>query len=288
MKPFIGIDLTQDKNNEQYNGQKFVVKKPSEVLSQALEKTGEESIDMITKKSQLPLAVRIIYWALGILGFSALMGLIRFLIDDEMSIGEAYTAAPLLFFAIAGCLIVWLVVFVIARKKEKSILESDENKNIDANWDIISANIFSELSVPLDAKAVDIISFTYKIKNGKIKPCEKGFELSPYCNYEYRIFKDAENLYLANLDEKYAISLSSLKAIHTVKKNVTVPLWNKDEEYNKGIYKRYKIREGKYGDITFKSYHILEFEHCREVWGIYFPNYELPVFEEITGLRAEK
>ena len=30
----------------------------------------------------------------------------------------------------------------------------------------------------------------------------------------------------------------------------------------------------------------LELEHEGETWGIYFPCYELPVFEELTGLKA--
>ena len=34
-------------------------------------------------------------------------------------------------------------------------------------------------------------------------------------------------------------------------------------------------------------YYILEVVHNTETYGIYIPCYELPVFEELTGLRAE-
>ena len=37
-----------------------------------------------------------------------------------------------------------------------------------------------------------------------------------------------------------------------------------------------------------KAYHILELEHGGENYGIYFPCWELPVFERLTGLNAEE
>ena len=49
----------------------------------------------------------------------------------------------------------------------------------------------------------------------------------------------------------------------------------------------HKISVTKQGDYTYKGYHILELEINGELWGIYFPCYELMVFEEITGLKAE-
>ena len=35
-------------------------------------------------------------------------------------------------------------------------------------------------------------------------------------------------------------------------------------------------------------YHVLEFVHKGETWGIWFPNYELPFFEKATGLKADE
>jgi len=111
-------------------------------------------------------------------------------------------------------------------------------------------------------------------------------QIAPYDNPIFHVFADSENLYFANLEGKYAFPLSSIKAINTVKETIRILEWNKDEQYNKGIYKEYKLREDDYGCIHSKCYHVMEIEHNGELWGIYFPCYELPTFEQLTGLKA--
>lgn len=59
MKPFLGIDLTNDKNNEECNGAEFLVMKTSQELSDALERSEDEALD-IYDKAKLPLPFRII------------------------------------------------------------------------------------------------------------------------------------------------------------------------------------------------------------------------------------
>ena len=63
--------------------------------------------------------------------------------------------------------------------------------------------------------------------------------------------------------------------------------WHKEEPYDKGIYKPYHMSIDKFGCLNCNSYYILEVVHNTETYGIYIPCYELPVFEELPGLRAE-
>ena len=112
-----------------------------------------------------------------------------------------------------------------------------------------------------------------------------GREVS-FENMNFDLFSDDENIYIADGEGKYAIPRSSLKKIHTVKERGCV-YWLKDTPCNKGIYKPYKMYEDKYGNVHFKYYHILEVEKDGELWGIYFPCYELPILEELCGLKAE-
>ena len=78
------------------------------------------------------------------------------------------------------------------------------------------------------------------------------------------------------------------RSIKTVKEKITLDSWNKEEAHDEGRYEQYKIKISDVENVTIKSYHILELEHLGELYGIYFPCYELDTFERITGLIAEK
>lgn len=277
MKPFLGIDLTVNKKNEQLNGIEFLSAKPSLALSQALEQS-YKNVDVTVAQSKLPKIIRIVKYVCGITAAIFFSGMLK----ADVSLAEGYQNAPWIYWTFGICLVVWLVLKLLSLQKEKSVLGSDENAQVFSHWENTTDAVYAELSVPADAKEVDVLSFFYKMKDGNIKVCEKGMQVTQYFNPIFKIFADSEYLYLANLDGKYAFPLSSIIGIRTVKKHVRIAGWNKEVLYNKGIYKQYKLTIDNYGCIHCKSYHILELNHNGENWGIYFPSYELPVIEEIT------
>ncbi|MBE6788456.1 MAG: hypothetical protein E7539_02205 [Ruminococcaceae bacterium] len=287
MKPFLGIDITENKKNEAFNGEEFIIARPSSALSAAFDKTSEEFINVISE-SRLPIAIRIGHWICGTVGAIVAIGIIKALTgNDSISLAQAYQNADWLFWVGGICLVAWLILKIISNKKQKTVLESDESNNVFSNFDKVAENIYQELKVPTDAKEVDVLSFAYKTKNGSVVAKERGLETTPYSNLVFRIHKDAENMYLTDREAKYCFALSSLKNIKKINKTISVPIWHKDTEPNEGEYKQYKIFSNNLDDLCFKPYYILELEHNNEVWGIYFPCYELPIFEEITGLKAE-
>ncbi len=287
MKPFLGIDLTKNKKNEQINGEELVVVKPALFLTQSLE-SSSENVEETIEKSKLPLPIRIGHWICGAVGALIAIFILKALGgEDGVTLSEAYQNASWLFWLGGACLVAWALLKLISMHKAKNVLETEENSQELNNLEKTCESIFADLKVPKDSKEIDILSFFYKIKNDNIKVCEKGLQIAPYFTPVFHIFTDSENLYLANLEGKYAIPLSKIKAIKSIKKIIRILGWNKDEKYNKGIYKQYKLSEDKYGCIICKGYHILEFEHNNDLWGIYIPCYELPVVEELTGLKAD-
>ncbi len=287
MKPFLAIDLTEDKKNDKLNGEEFLALRTSAAMAQVLESSTEQAEETI-EESKLPLVVRIVHWICGayvlLFAFSILKAIIR---EDGVSLGEAYQNVPWMFWTAGVCLLVWVILKFMSKKKEKNVFEDEGNTQVFSKLEGICDTIFTELSVPADSKKVDLLSFFYKENNGEIKVKEKPMQMHSHFNPVFHIFSDSENLYLANLEGKYAIPLSSLQAIRTVKKRIRLQEWNKDEPFNSGIYKQYKLTNDDYGCIHCKIYHILEFNFNGDTWGIYFPCYELPVFEEISGLKAD-
>ena len=277
MKPFLGIDLTLNKKNDRVNGNEFLVQKPSSALSESLEKLTDKADNTIEKSKLHPL-LRVVQF---ICSFVALLiaGAIMSALGDGLSFAQGYHNAAWLFWTTGVCAVLWLLLWLCGNHKAKNILETDESTQTFSHLDGIAVAIYADLAVPADAKEIDILSFFYKIKGDKIKVQEKGMQPFQYLNPEFKIFCDEEHLYLANLEGKYAFPLSSIVKIHTVKKNIRIAGWNKDEEFNKGIYKQYKLNTDNFGCIHCKQYHILEIKHQDETYGIYFPNYELPTLE---------
>lgn len=288
MKPFMGIDITTNKKNETPNGSEFLIAEPSSVLAQSLERSTEEVQDTLEKAS-LNRPLQYIKPLCGLLSAVFAVAIIKGLGgSEEITISQSFKNNSWLFWTCGAFLLAWGLLELFSIKKLKSTMEKEESEQSFSKFDSISNAIYSELSVPFDAKEVDVLSFYYKNKDGKIKVCEKFMQMSNYFNFVFKAFADSENLYLANLDKKYAFPLSSITSFRTVKKTVRIPEWNKEENFNKGIYKQYKLVADNAGCIHCKYYHILEINHNGETFGIYIPCYELPIFEELTGLKAQE
>ena len=287
MIPFMGRNVTTNKNNEEFDGNQFLKQTPAQDMAESWENTFEEVLE-VAEEAKLPLYLRIIRF---ISGFCAAVGLIMVVEviagEDGLTFAKAYQNAGFLFWTAGIGAVVWCILFIMGNRKAKEISES-QGAYTASKMETISRNILFELGVPVEeSKEVDVLSFRYKMNNDKLKVVEKFPEITPYYNLIFNIYKDEENLYLANMDGKYQFPLSTLKAIKTIKKSIAIPSWNKDVPPNKGEYKKYKLTVDQYDCIHIKPYHILELEHQGELWGIYFPSYELPIFEALTGLTAE-
>ncbi len=286
MKPFIGIDITEKKNNEEINGKEFVVQTTSPVLLEAYNKASEE-IDGFCKKVIMPLPVRIVYGALGFVAMVVTAGIGKAIVkNDDISFIDAYRNAPVMFWiGIAAWILFW-VISVFYNRKGKAMAKSDEFNHAQAKTLSLVNSIYTELGVPAQAPFVDILSFQYKIKDGKLKPKNKEGKTVPFINIAFKIHNDGQKLYLTETENKYAFELSALKGIKVIKEKGFIQNWNKETPFDDPAYEQYKITNNDHG-IYFKKYCILELEHNGESWEIYFPDYDLPVVEQATGLKAE-
>lgn len=284
MKPFIGVDVTDDPESLVFNGEEFIVAKPTQALQSALETATGESTELL-EKSQLPLLLRIAECGFGIAGLLLVSGLLRAW-DDTISLAQLYANAPWLFWLCGSFLLSWLVLFLWSSHKTKTVLTSEESAMTMSKWDQTANSIYTELGVPSDAAQVDLLSLTYTVKDGKTVE-KKSLLTSPYENFEYRAFADEKYVYLVDLDGKYRFDRAEMTEIETVNKRIQVSSWNKDEKPNKGIYKPYKLYVDDEDNVHMKTYYILHLNHGGEEWGIYFPCYELPTFEALTGLTAQ-
>lgn len=286
LKPFLGINITEDKSNEAFNGQEFVAAKVSSIQADMLEKAVDR-VEAQENQSKLPRPLRIIRGASMMIGLVCVCGILRGLGgDDGVTLAQAYENAGWVFWIAGVCLAVWGLLTLWAKYRERTVVDSDETKRVISTAERLTKNSYAELGVPETAANIDILMFQYVEKKGKIVP--HSFGPAAFIACDCKAFTQNGFLCLADADQRYDFPLSEMRCIVTVKKNVAIPAWNKNIPTNKPPYKEYKLRIDDYGCIHFKPYYILELEHNGETWGIYFPSYELPTIERLTGHHPEQ
>lgn len=286
MKPFWGIDLTQDSNNESFNGEELLVDKPSDALKQIHAESVAQATATV-QKAKLPLAVRILGWVCGIAAIILMGSIARLSRNGTMGMDMVYQNNPWLFWLGGICLLAWFVINFLEKRKAKASLQSDESTQTLSHLETSTQSVYTQMNIPEDALDVDILCFYYKTSEDGIKVCEKPMQLFSHFNCGLKIFKDEEYLYIGSMEGKYGIPLSGLSGIRTIAKKVRFSDWYKEEPFNAGIYKQYKMTKDQFGCIHSKPHYVLEFMYEGQLWGVYFPCYELPLFEELTGLKAE-
>ena len=285
MKPFFCTDITNDKNNDKVNGEIFETITAPEDLLGSLEKN-REGIMETSKRADMPLWLYFIKLFCGTIG--AIIVINSFLAGLDDGFMTVYNRAPWLI--ISG--FVMLVAFALIhfwgnKKKEKVVKEENLEENV-KRFENLSEAVYNAMGVPSSADEVDIITFIYKVKDGKIMPKAPGILPTPYLNFVFRAYTDGDSLLIACEDSVFKFEKSELKRISTVKKNTALIHWTKDEPIKHEKFKPYKLATNQFGNVFVKQYHILEVERGGETYGIYFPSYELPVFERLTGLTAER
>ncbi len=283
MKPFLSIDLTVDKDNETHNGREFLTVETPELQLELLAKA-EEQTEIIENKVKMPLPLKIlvVICSAAVIVFGFFFELLE---EEEGNILlESYPwALPV---AIAAVLVI-AACFIYTHIKKKKYLETDEAKHLENNLDTSIESVFSYNGVPGDAVPVDILFFTYKVKNGEPVETSSLLATTLYMNCEMRAYRKSDAFCLADLDGIYEFPLNSLKRIRKINKRITMPLWNKETPHNKPPYKEFSVSLTSENNYSVKPYYILEVEHNGEIHGIYFPPYELSVFQRITGLSPD-
>ena len=123
MKPIFAIDVTTDKKNDKINGEEFVTRSISAEVQENFEektKNFEESI----QKSELPAWLSIIKFLCGLFAVIVIAAIIRSLPDT--SLAQMFKNASWLIISGAVCGIAWVVLQIISKKKEKTVL-AEEN-----------------------------------------------------------------------------------------------------------------------------------------------------------------
>ena len=270
MKPFYGIDRTENKKNTFHEGDCFIAASTSRAVSSAMERAAEGAAVQL-RKSKLPAPLG---WVRTVCGWAAvllLFSIVRAL--RNVTLLEGYENAPAIFWIMGICAAVWLVLTAIGAVIRKNVQATEDFtvavKRVEDQVDAA----FRELGVPADAKDVDVISISHRWKNGKLKPVAYGLETSERTTEPFKVYRREDRLCFATPENRYEFRLSELQVLRSVKKHLYSKGWNKEEDFDEGFYKPYKLTMDDYRRIHMRSYGLLELEHEGVRWAIWLPPY---------------
>ena len=282
MKNIFGSVYDKDREEPHYDGERFVARKADYRFENELQSFAEEAVGVVSKAGLSPW-LSIVKSVAGLLALLVAAGLAKGW--GDVSFSQMFENAPFLFIGGGVCAVIWAVLFVTDKIKYRKIAGAGAIDELEEKVNQIILNSEQELNVPHEAPHVDILQFQYTEKNGKVK-IKKEFS-ADYSNEEMRLFKEGDNLCLANLNAVYAFPIDSFRKFVLKKKKASMDDWSKEEPYNKGEYKQYKIKTNDYDDY-FCRYYALQLGDVFGEYEIFFPEYELKHFQQILNLPVEE
>lgn len=280
MKPVFGTDITTDRRSDWSNSDEFIARKVCPETELLLENAGKAARG-IEKKSVLPWYALVLKFLMGAAALFGLYGFINIGLDNGFGEFSQKNLPWLIVFLICGAL--WLALLIYGRARDKKVNASNEAAEANAEQKRALSAARAELGVSEDAEAADVFLLAYKLKNDKLRIDGDPFWL----NGEVYAYRKDDALMLWGGEKVWAFPIENMKGIKTVRASITALCWNKKEKHKEGRFAQYKLVTNNYG-LRMRFYHILELEHEGESYGIYFPCWELPVFEKLTGLNAEE
>lgn len=251
---------------------KYIVKKTDAAVSDRQAKTLKR-VNEFKQKYSLPWYFKVIMYVCGIAAAIIFCGVLR-ACGEGTSLSKGYHNAPYLFYIFGACLIIFLILFVMARYLDRKGGKDPELQLIAQEIENTVSESFESLGVPAEAAEISVIVYLFKVKKGKRKP------FSPFVSFnahEMKIYSDGEKLYLADIDCVTAIPFSDVKQISENKKRIQFNEWTKNESFRSKKYKPYKIRAFQYG-FSVKTYSLRINSGGTEA-EIIIPNYDLEILK---------
>lgn len=233
------------------------------------------------KKSSLPIWLIIVKWVTF-----ALFAIIAL---NILAVGfpTAWKNAPALFFIGAGCGILALILYLCEKKKGKNA-ETPEVQTLLQEAGQTADEAQRQLSVPDNALQTDILTYSYRLKNGKEKrPLARFYD---YLLLNSLVFTEGNMLCIYDHSNVYGIPIDEITAIRKHKKRTTVSGWNKMAPPDDPAFKAFRVQTNGYGMIFLPPCSVVV-RHGEEDYEFLVPSYEAEKIGALCGVpvtEAEK
>jgi hypothetical protein len=279
MKNIFALNVEKQKSQPRLDGDCFTTNRIDAIQQQTIDQTAE-AFETQVKENSSPKWLKITVISLFIFGLIGVTGIINALVDTSLAV--AYENAGWLFFASGIGLLIGVVFFVVEKKRQKKMVESDEFQTFTSHIETSILESHTQLGIPEEAQKIDVFGYSYLMKNGKVKI--KTNLMFQYILIEWNAFVQNGNLCFADLHQVISIPLPSIVKIQEVKKRISFSGWNKEINFNKLPYKAFKYIVNDYGTIYVKPYYSIQINDAFGAFEFFIPPHELALIRKWTGL----
>ncbi len=281
MRVLFGTNITNDKNNQEMDGEERIVASIPPDIEQTLDESVND-LEAQEERAKLPFPLRIGLWVFGIGALTCVLLIVESAV--KASLKQTYADMPWLFYVGGIALIVTVVLGLLQYARLRKLTESSSYQGSLRQVDQLADKAYAALGVPGDALEIDVLMTDYVIQEGEVVPAAADKDLKGMMiPAQTKAFVQEGTLFLADTHDKWAIPLEGITGIRKVKQPVWLAGWNKDIPCNKGPYKDYRMSVDDGGDVHLKAYYALMFTIDGEDYTLYFPPYEGPAIHQLTG-----
>lgn len=257
------------------DGDEFVVEKISEDLSSSIDTLLKEIQDVEKKASASCLAQ--IIESLAALTAGILITASLKSCAEGISFKQQYENIPVFTYIIWGALIIWAIMFAYRIFKSRKVWKSVDADMLKHRIDTVDKRVRAELSIPDDAKHVDVFSQCYEEKNGKRLVKNPG--LFFFLNQNTYVWRKDNMLCFSDNKEAFAIPVERIGKAELIKTTTQISGWNKQEPLTDKKYKQFKVYENNNG-VFIKQFYAIPVQTMSEEMVIRIPDYDYETVEK--------
>ena len=219
------------------------------------------------------------------LGLIVLMGFLKALPETDfmtaltngiwLLVGGAFSAA------IGGAL---LLIHKRGQKKqdESEDLPDDMDESLNS-LEAVSNRIKMELDHPEDEQVTGIEVLPYRYKSTADGDTKEVLNSGCFENTEVFFWQEGDYLCITDYECVQKLPKTSVEGYYTVDAKYKISYWWKDEEFNKGEYARYGIKQDSEGNYKLHTYYRVVIREGEDRYEIRVPAYDFDKFQEIVG-----
>ena len=281
MKPIFCTDITTNRNNQEINGKEFIIANANEELRQEVDERARE-LETTIQNAKTPSIMVTLRSIAGFLSLFMAFSVFKVITTDGFTaiFADGNLTATIV---CLGAAAVWAYLTHLGKEREKALNENAEIKGKSQRLENGINTLFTAMGVPEDAANADVLMFQYRVKNGEICPVSLPMMPEAYINLDCKVYDGGDSLCIADVENIFAFKKEDIKGIRYVEKKICIASWNKAAAPTAPQFAEYSLSIGKMGAIAMPGYYVVDLVHNGEDMVIYFPPYELSVFEKIIN-----